>query len=48
MLILSDVDSYKTSETLLGIETSASHIVTSLLFCYKTSETLLGIETTTL
>ena len=37
---------YKTSETLLGIETKFDlRLLRSPHFCYKTSETLLGIET---
>ena len=36
---------YKTSETLLGIETSLLFAVVKIPYCYKTSETLLGIET---
>ena len=37
---------YKTSETLLGIETHDHQSAASFKdFCYKTSETLLGIET---
>ena len=38
--------SYKTSETLLGIETLLQLLLGLVLMgCYKTSETLLGIET---
>jgi hypothetical protein len=37
--------SYKTSETLLGIETMDARERGYTAFCYKTSETLLGIET---
>ena len=37
--------SYKTSETLLGIETTGFAAVGFLAASYKTSETLLGIET---
>ena len=37
--------SYKTSETLLGIETEFGGGTIDLNFSYKTSETLLGIET---
>ena len=38
---------YKTSETLLGIETQAIALLFGNQNCYKTSETLLGIETFT-
>ena len=37
--------SYKTSETLLGIETNLTHCNLMPYRSYKTSETLLGIET---
>ena len=37
--------SYKTSETLLGIETLIQKLQTNDRASYKTSETLLGIET---
>ena len=40
--------SFKTSETLLGIETLQSGIKPLIASCFKTSETLLGIETTLL
>ena len=36
---------YKTSETLLGIETNLRQSRDDLSISYKTSETLLGIET---
>ena len=36
---------FKTSETLLGIETSSLPLVSASLAGFKTSETLLGIET---
>ncbi len=41
----SSTGSYKTSETLLGIETKRGGTVSRKYFSYKTSETLLGIET---
>ena len=37
--------SYKTSETLLGIETDRPNVAITTSESYKTSETLLGIET---
>ncbi len=40
------LDSFKASETLLGIETSRADILPiKPLNCFKASETLLGIET---
>ena len=41
------LDRYKTSETLLGIETLYLLFVRIYFLGYKTSETLLGIETFT-
>ena len=38
-------NSFKASETLLGIETAGATWVTSKFGCFKASETLLGIET---